>query len=184
MTPDAEGRAASAREEGASAVGPAAGSLGQQIARNTMFMLVGRLVYVAGWTLIAPFMLAKLGADRFGLWSLLSVVSGLYVTFDLGISSALTKFVAEFRAAGDHAALRAVFTRGAALYFALSVAFAAALALFREPLLDFFRVAPALRAEAGGALVAAGVSYGMLNAFMLLSSVLWSFDGLSLGRAR
>jgi hypothetical protein len=35
----------------------------------------------------------------------------LYMTFDLGVGSALTKFVAEYRATGDHAALRSAYAR-------------------------------------------------------------------------
>ena len=82
------------------------------------------------------------------MWSLLSVLPGLYLTFDLGVGSALTKFVAEYRAAGDQAALRSVVTMGTAIYMGLSLLILASLALLRGPILDLVRVAPALRGEA------------------------------------
>ncbi|MBI5710193.1 MAG: lipopolysaccharide biosynthesis protein [Candidatus Eisenbacteria bacterium] len=147
-------------------------ALDRQIARNSILNLLGRFVYVLGWTLVAPFMLHHLGPERFGLWSLLTVVSGIYLAFDFGLSSALTKFVAEFRASGDRVALRGVFTTGAILYGVLSLLFVAAIALLRGPLLDLFRIPPALRPEASAALVMAAVVYGLLNAYMLMSSVL------------
>src|SRR5882672_3488569 len=92
------GPADSRRPEDVAAAAPRAAELGRLIARNTAFNLLGRLVYLVGWTLVTPYMLHRLGAERFGLWSLLTVISGLYLTFDLGLSSALTKFVAEFHA--------------------------------------------------------------------------------------
>ncbi|HEY2956118.1 MAG TPA: oligosaccharide flippase family protein [Candidatus Eisenbacteria bacterium] len=154
--------------------------LDRLIARNTAFTLLGRFAYVAGWILIAPFMVAGLGAERFGLWSLLTVVSGVYLTFDFGLQSALTKFVAEFHATGDRASLRGIFTLGILLYGGLSLAFFLAIAALREPLLGFFRVAPGLHAEAAWALVGAAAVYGVMNFYMLLSSVLSGLQRLDL----
>jgi O-antigen/teichoic acid export membrane protein len=152
--------------------GPAGDAISTQIARSSALNLVGRLTYVVGWVVIAPYMLHRLGTDRFGLWSLLTVLSGLYLTFDLGVGSALTKFVAEYRAAGDHAPLRAVVTMGTAIYLGLSLVILAALALLRGPILDALRVTPALRGEAERALLVAAAVYGILNLYMLASSVL------------
>jgi len=152
--------------------GPAGDPISGQIARSSVLNLLGRLTYVVGWVAIAPYMLRQLGIDRFGLWSLLSVLSGLYLTFDLGVGSAVTKFVAEYRAAADHAALRSVVTVGAAIYLGLSLLTFATITLLRGPILDLIRVAPALRGEAEQALVVAAAVYGILNLHMLAASVL------------
>jgi len=152
--------------------GPAGDSIGTQIARSSFLNLLGKVTYVVGWVAIAPYMLHRLGTERFGMWSLLSVLPGLYLTFDLGVGSALTKFVAEYRAAGNHAALCGVVTMGAAIYLALSLVILAAIALLRGPILDMVRVAPALRGEAEQALVVAAAVYGVLNLYQLAASIL------------
>jgi O-antigen/teichoic acid export membrane protein len=146
--------------------------IGRQIARNSILSLAGRLTQVAGWVVVAPYMLHHLGAERFGLWSLLTVISGLYMTFDLGVGSALTKFVAEYRAIGDRAGLRSVFSMGAILYVALGLVIIGVFAIAGDRLLDLFKVAPALRPEAGRALLAAAAVYALLNLYMLTASVL------------
>jgi O-antigen/teichoic acid export membrane protein len=158
--------------EARAGAGPAGDAIGTRIARSSALNLVGRLTYVVGWMAIAPYMLQRLGVDRFGLWSLLTVLSGLYLTFDLGVGSALTKFIAEYRAAGDRESLRGVVTMGATIYLGLSLVILLALALLRDPILDLLRVAPALRGEAERALLVAAAVYGVLNLSMLASSVL------------
>jgi O-antigen/teichoic acid export membrane protein len=161
--------------------GNAAGaSLGRTVARNTAFNLVGRFVNVLGWILIAPIMLRALGPERFGLWSLLTVLSGIYLTFDFGLSSAITKFVSEFRASNDRSSLRGIYSLAACLYGALSLAIVATIVLLRGPLLDFFRIAPALRHEANGALVVAAVVYGIMNFYTLFGAVLGGYQRLDL----
>src|SRR5262249_26112600 len=54
------------------------------------------------------------------------------------------------------------------------------LVVCRAPLLAAFRVPPALRPEAGMALIAAAVTYGVLNAYMLMASVLTGLHRLDL----
>ena len=154
--------------------------LGGQIARNSIFSVAGRAVYVVGWAAVAPYMLQRLGTERFGLWSLLNVVSSLYLTFDLGLSSALTKFVAEFRASGDHVKLRGVYTATAITYAASSLIILAAVVLFRGPILDLFRIGPSLRAEATTAIVVAVAMYSLLNFYTMYSAILSGLHRLDL----
>ena len=161
--------------------GPAGGvsaGLGRQIARNSAFSLAGRSVYVLGWVLIAPFLLRHLGPERFGLWSIVSMVSGLYQTFDFGVSGALTRFVAEFRAARDARSLRHAVTLASAFVAGLILVCLLGLILLRRPLLAFFHVGPALEAEAGRALLGAGVLFGFLSAYNLQASVLGGLQRL------
>jgi O-antigen/teichoic acid export membrane protein len=154
--------------------------LDRLIARNSTLGIVGRSVYVLGWVLIAPYVLAKLGAERFGLWSLLTVLSGITTTIDLGMSSTLTRFVAEYRATGAREALRGVVTLGALLYGGLSLGFVLLVVLLRDPLLDLLRIGPGIRAEAQAALVLAAVVYGFLNVYMLSASVLGGLHRIDL----
>lgn len=137
--------------------------LGRQIARNTVLGWAGRLVAVLGWTLIAPWMLHRLGAERFGLWSLLSVFSTLAVTFDLGLQGALTKFVAEYRGAEREAAARVLLAMALTAYVTLGVLTLLLVLLLRSPIMDFYRLTDSLREEAMIALPLAALATLTLN---------------------
>lgn len=151
---------------------PPGDRLAGQITTNTLLSVSGRALYVAGWALLAPLMLNQLGSDRFGLWSLLSVFAGLYLSADLGLAGTLTRFVADCRARGDRDRLRSVYTIGVALYAALSIVALGVVVLLRHRLLDAFQIAPGILPEARAALIAAAVTYGLLNGSMLIASVL------------
>ena len=142
------------------------------IARNTLLNVVTRVASLVGWVAVAPFILARLGPERFGFWSILTVISGLYLTFDFGLSQALTKFVAEFRATGDARSLRGTATLAALFFLGMSAVWIGGVVAARNPLLAFFRVGPALHAEAFDALLAAAVVYALMNLWTFLGAVL------------
>lgn len=154
--------------------------LARSIVLSTLLGALTRFIYVAGWLVIAPYMLHRLGAERFGFWAILGVVSGLFLTFDFGVGAALTKFVAEFAAVGDLRARRGVFTLGLLLYVGVGVLWALALIGFRGVVLDFFHVPAASRAEMSAALVAAACTAVLLCAYTVLGSVLTGLQRLDL----
>jgi O-antigen/teichoic acid export membrane protein len=158
-------------------------SLGRQIARNTVLGWTGRIVSVLGWTVMAPWMLTVLGAERFGLWSLLSVFSSLALTFDLGLQGALTKFVAEHRVGGDLREARALLGMGLVLYLALGALLLTAAAFAQAPLLAFFRIDGALRGDAASALLMAAAATLALNLSQYGGALLGGLQRLDLWSA-
>lgn len=58
-------------------------------------------VSIAIMAILTPYLVEKLGADAFGLWSLTLSILGFFSLLDLGFGTALVKYVAECRGAGD-----------------------------------------------------------------------------------
>ncbi|MFQ5921381.1 MAG: flippase [Anaerolineales bacterium] len=74
---------------------------GRQLARNTAFNLIGQGVPLIVGVVTIPPIVRGLGTERFGLLSLVWVIFGYFTIFDLGLSRATTKFVAEALGKGD-----------------------------------------------------------------------------------
>jgi O-antigen/teichoic acid export membrane protein len=74
---------------------------GRVLARNTALNLAGRIVSLLIAVMTMPYVIRHLGADRFGLLSLVWVVVGYFALLDLGLGVATTKFVAEFLGKGQ-----------------------------------------------------------------------------------
>ena len=95
-----------------------------------------------------PFLLQRIGVERFGLLSLAWVLIGYFSLFDLGLGRALTKMIAE-RDDGRHAdELSSLCSTGAAMVTALGVAGGLLVAIatpLAGPWLD--GLSPALRPE-------------------------------------
>ena len=146
--------------------------LGGVIARNAAFNVAGRMVFLFAWAAVTPYMLHVLGEERFAIWALFFALSGYFATFDLGISQAMMKFVAQFWAEGNERALRGIVTLGTTVYIVLIIPVVTLLALMREPILDAIHTPAGLRAEAGVSLVGMAVVLGATNLVAVLTAVL------------
>jgi O-antigen/teichoic acid export membrane protein len=101
---------------------------GRLLARNTGFNLAGELVSVCVGVMCIPFVVRRLGTESFGIlsiaWTLLSYMS----LFDLGLSRATTKFVAEAVSTGEHEKIPSLVWTSITLQMALGIFGAALLA--------------------------------------------------------
>lgn len=67
--------------------------LSQKTIRNTLFNLIGRFWAMFVALLLTPYIVSKLGTQRFGLWSLVSVITSYFGLLDLGIGVSFMKKV-------------------------------------------------------------------------------------------
>ena len=77
------------------------------LARNTFLNLLGNILPLAAAVMVMPHLIRELGAERFGVLSLIWIVIGYFGLFDLGIGRATTKFVSEHIAQQETEQLRA-----------------------------------------------------------------------------
>ena len=70
----------------------------RQLLRSTASNFIGRFISLGTWFLLTPFILARLDSTLYGLWVLVGSVMAYGSLLDFGISGAITKYVAEYRA--------------------------------------------------------------------------------------
>jgi O-antigen/teichoic acid export membrane protein len=73
---------------------------GRLLARNSILNLIGQGVPLLIAVFTMPLLVKALGADRFGILALVWVVIGYFSLFDIGLSRATTKYVAETLGSG------------------------------------------------------------------------------------
>jgi O-antigen/teichoic acid export membrane protein len=129
--------------------------MGTVLVRNVLSNVVGRGSSILAGLLITPFVLHTLGPERFGFWSLLNTIAGTAVLMDLGLGSAVTRFVAGSTGESQSGDRRGVLTTGALLAAGLALLWIMGGLLGRGALLAFARVLPGWRSEA---LAATGLS--------------------------
>src|ERR1022692_4474908 len=76
-------------------------AIGRQVAIGTETNYVGRLINLGVWFVLTPIIVSHLGTPNYGLWALVASFVAYGILAYLGIASAITKYVAEFRARGD-----------------------------------------------------------------------------------
>jgi O-antigen/teichoic acid export membrane protein len=72
------------------------------IIKNVGASWLGLAVNVVTGLIVSPYILHKLGDEAFGLWVLVFAITGYYGLFDFGIRSSVIRYVARFRAIGEH----------------------------------------------------------------------------------
>jgi O-antigen/teichoic acid export membrane protein len=93
-----------------------------RILRNTVSNSLGRGVSVITTFFLTPFILHSLGETAFGLWVLAQVVVSYGSLLDLGMGSAIIKYVADARARDDSTAAHRLLATATRLYLALAAA--------------------------------------------------------------
>lgn len=158
--------------------------------RNAFVNLVGRGTSLLVWILVTPFALARLGPERFGIWSLFFTLTSYAAALDLGMASGTPRFIAARVAHGDRAGARHVLVRSLALAVSIGGLWIVVCLLGQNAFVRAFHVPAPWVTEAkaslgwfGGALFAFTLSQvfqGVLVGFQRLDlSNLWFAAGLA-----
>jgi O-antigen/teichoic acid export membrane protein len=91
------------------------------VARNvsTRYLAIG--IEAALGLVVLPFNVAHLGTSAYGLWMLTASITAYFSVLDMGYSGALVKFVAQYRAKRDHAALNEILSTTFVIFAAVGV---------------------------------------------------------------
>ncbi len=76
-------------------------SIRRRMLLNTVSNVLGKGLNLGVWFFLTPYLLRRLGADTYGLWAVVGLVAAYGALLDLGITSAVAKYVAEYRARGE-----------------------------------------------------------------------------------
>jgi O-antigen/teichoic acid export membrane protein len=115
-------------------------SVSAKLLQNTLFNGCGKLASYLAVVILSPIILSRLGAERFALWAIVTLFAGQFGLLDLGFSTVLAKYVAEYKATNQLELANALFTAALSCYGLISGALLAVLLYFRIPMFRFFSV--------------------------------------------
>lgn len=140
-----------------------------RLRRNAIANVVGRAVSVVLWIAVTPFVLHRLGQERFAIWSLFFVLNGYVIAFDLGTTHGVARFLAVASARGSRSEARRVILRSVALSLGLGLMWGLVCLLGRGLFLDVFHVPAALNHEVDSSLAIFALSlvmFAISNVFL------------------
>ncbi|HXP62432.1 MAG TPA: flippase [Dongiaceae bacterium] len=157
---------------------------GRTIARNTLLNIVGQLAPLAVGIVTTPYVIHRLGPDRYGLLALVWIVVGYFALFDLGIGPATTKFVAELLGQGRTEDLPAMVWTALATQTGTGLVAGLILAAASPTLVNhLLKIPPALRPEALWVFFILAASFPLNFATGSLRGVLAAFQRFDLVNA-
>ncbi len=129
--------------------------------KSTASNLIGQAVILGTGFLLAPFVLRRIGATDYGLWILISSLTGYASVLEFGISTAVIKYVAEFRVKGKREEMHALVGTALSLYTvlgALAILFSVMVAFLLPRIIN---VPPSDYDKAAKLVLLAGVGLGI-----------------------
>jgi len=143
------------------------------IAKNALFNILAFLVNLAMTIVLVPVMLQYLGNTGFGVWALVRVFVSYASLGDLGLTSTVTKFVAEYSATNRTEEIARVLKSAFVLYVWIILTILAVAFLFRGVIIDtFFATDGDAPEEAVFVLYASLVIFGTNTVFSILPNAL------------
>ncbi len=96
------------------------------IAKNTIYNALGKFWIIFSNLLIIPFIINNLGIELYGIWALSLMISSASLVFDLGLSSSIIKFTAQYFTSKNNNLLNGLISTSITVYiiiFSLLVGF-------------------------------------------------------------
>ena len=122
--------------------------LSARILRNSTWNALG-YVWLAGVLfLLIPYIVHRIGAEAYGVWTLVLVVTGYSTLLDFGMGSALVKYVAEYSSSGDPRHVNKVVNNGLLFFLGFALLVVALMLPLTGPFVRLFRVPEAMRESA------------------------------------
>jgi O-antigen/teichoic acid export membrane protein len=151
-------------------------SIRRVIARNIAFNWSGRIAEGFVGFFIAPFLVHRLGATNYGLWTVIASLTGYFGLLDLGVQNSVGRYVAFYRAKEDRIALNSVVSTAAMLLSAVGIFALIAMLAVQLFFFQIFEVAPAEVSGARWALTLVGINLAISFPLSLFDATLWGFQ--------
>lgn len=158
-------------------------SIPQKIARNTLFNSIGRFWSMGVSFLLTPYIISQIGIERFGIWSLISVLVGYFGLLDLGVNYAFVKYIAEEEVKTNYQSINRIVNTGLVFYLALAVLIVPSAYLMSDQLLSLLKAPPEIHDEVLFILTAAVLIFCLSNAFSVFEGVITGLQRMDISNA-
>lgn len=123
-------------------------SVSAKIINNTVFNIIGRFWGVLVSLALTPYIIHRIGVERFGVWAIIGSLIGYFGMLDFSIGSSFIKYISEFNALKEHKKVNQLINSGCLLYSILGVFLMIAALFFIRPLLLILKIPDYLLNEA------------------------------------
>src|SRR5215211_5525248 len=153
------------------------------VARNVSTRYLAIFIDGAIGLVLLPFNVAHLGPSTYGLWMVITSVTWFFGVLDLGYGGALPKFIAQYRAWRDRAALNEVVSTVSTLFAGLGAVCFLVTAVLAWQIDALINVDPAQVSTARRVLLIVGVYLSVRFPLSVFGAVVYGFQRYYLNNA-
>jgi O-antigen/teichoic acid export membrane protein len=157
-----------------------AASKSRRFLKNVLWSWSGVATNLAVALLLNPYMIRKLGPERYGIWALIFTVIDYFWFFDLGLNSAVATFCARYWANKETEKINEVVNTALFYFSVISVLAMAVTLTLAHNVGGFFRISPAYRAQFSTLVELTGISWALCIVMNMFVSGLQGFQRFDL----
>ncbi|MBI4834624.1 MAG: oligosaccharide flippase family protein [Planctomycetes bacterium] len=146
-------------------------SLSRKVFRNTVYNLIGQFWGMLVMLGLTPYIINRIGVERFGVWAIVGVLTGYFGLLDFGIRSSFIKYISEYYARKEDDKINQVVNTGFVFYLIFGIVITGAAFLLIGPLLGIFKIPQELAGEARLVLMLGMISMALVNVSAVFESV-------------
>ncbi len=150
-------------------------TLTKKILKNTIYNFLGRLWAAIVGILLTPYIVSKLGIERFGVWAIIFAVTGYFSLLDFGVGQSFVRFIANAWGKNDREKINKIISTGFFFYFIFAIILVIIAFILGKPIIKLVKIPATIQDEAFFVLIGAITIFGFSNSLGIFRSAI---DGL------
>lgn len=138
-------------------------NISSKIIRNTIFNGVGTFWQIVVTLILTPYIIGHIGIERFGIWALVSVLTGYFGLLDFGIGTSFLKYISEFNAKKNYTSLNKLINTGIIFYLIFAIFITILGFIFIDSLLFMLNLSQEMNSEARFVFLLGLIIFGLSN---------------------
>jgi O-antigen/teichoic acid export membrane protein len=121
--------------------------LKQRLISNTLFSIIELVFSRSIGFILTPYILYKIGIERFAVWSIMASMVGYLSKADMGVCTSYAKFIAQFHAKKEYKNINKVLNNGVVYYVCIGSLVYVIVFLWGDRIFDLFQIEEPIRSE-------------------------------------
>ena len=152
----------------------------KKIIRNTVFNSAGRFWGFFLSFLITPYIVHKVGVERFGIWAIGNTAINFFLFLDLGIGSSFVKHIAEYNAKKNYKMINEVINTGLIFSLLFCLGVSVVFILLKNSFVSVLKFSPGLYEEVLFTLFGVLIVFVINYAFTVFKSTLYGLQRIDI----
>jgi O-antigen/teichoic acid export membrane protein len=115
-------------------------SLSHKIIKNTLYNAGSRFLGILIAIFMSPYIIHRIGPDRFGIWAIIGTVTGYFGLLGFGVETAFVKYVSEYYAKKEYDQINRVVNTGFIFFTVVMIIVLGLMVVFIRPIIAFLNV--------------------------------------------
>lgn len=146
-------------------------STSDKIIKNTIFNAIGRFWGIIVTLFLTPYIISRIGLDRYGVWTLAGVATSYFSLLDFGVGTSFVKYISEANAKNEDPEVNRIVNTGLIFYSLFGIMIIIAGFPLVKFLVSIFKIPVEMRPDAAYAFAIGMVIFALSNAFSVFASV-------------